>query len=252
MHPPLKVSQLETALLDVLKKPVVVSGPAGCGKTFLIRSVCAKYDYDLVLLDSELEWSEYRLNPRTVYLLRVAGDNYQIKKKAYHGIVFETESPYLYKQIQGAVHVRLNKVTQRAMHQKFLLPQVPESLHKAGLLAKLPTSVQHYVIDEPDSQVSFFHLIGKILYRKKESMTPKIFTLLEQNSVAKVLEYLHENAPAFYDDLEAFSATLESISDCLDQNYSYLSLVSSVYTIWKSPKYTPKKFYQIRSSSYFH
>ncbi|KAI5159126.1 hypothetical protein NEAUS03_0039 [Nematocida ausubeli] len=234
----LAVEQLETS-------SIVVSGPAGCGKTELIRKVLQDTEYKLAEIDSIEEYKTYRISKTIIYLLRV-GDGMRIKQRDYRGIIFETENPYFYRKIKTCEHIKMASPTLRTVRKYCPSAMHKTSMHRILQAQRAPAKIQSTLLETECGSISFFHMIGKILYHKTSEVPMEVITAIE-DSPFKVLLYLHENIPAFTEDVGSLARVLDKISLALKDRNQMFALVSE---IWKLPRRSANTFYNIRTSPY--
>ncbi|OAG31640.1 hypothetical protein NEDG_00115 [Nematocida displodere] len=249
--PPRKTQEARSALKNAKSSVVVLSGPIGCGKTSLVKSLSAEWSYDLVEIDTLDDYMEHRLCQDMVYLIRLSEVPPRKRNTKYRGMVVETENPYLYRQIRDAVPIHMNKPTQKTSRRLLPLARASMDLNTASAISGMPRPLQQRLVDESDEPcTSFFHFLGRILYHKTDVVPEQVFLLLSQNSALKTLTYLHENLPSFSKDLDALSTVLDQVSVAVSRGCREEDAVLLLAGIWAMERSPPKKFFQIRSSHY--
>ncbi|KAI5165041.1 hypothetical protein NEIRO03_0148 [Nematocida sp. AWRm78] len=237
--------KLELALQQLDMSAVVVSGPGGSGKTALIHRVIKNTNYKLVDIDTIEEYKTYRISKSLIYLLRV-GEGVRIKPHNYRGIIFETENPYFYRKIEKCVHVKISPPTIRAIRKHCPSAQKKTTMHRILQAQKLPPEIHEALLETESSEVSFFHIIGKILYHKTEEIPKEVISAVCESPI-KVLLYLHENIPAFTNNIQSIGKILDRISAAsISPDQLYLLITE----IWKLEKRRVNTFYNIRTSPY--
>lgn len=245
-----KKHSLLEALRGIFFSPLVVSGPFGCGKTHAVYSACKELSYELVEIERIEEYREKRLKKEMIYLLRVTEAD-KLKAAPYRGIIFETEDIYLHRRIKGASHIRMNYPAQKALKEAFGVAKRKMNMHRAALVADRSANTQNILLKNSEDPITLFHLLGKLLYRKEETLSEEILSHLEKVPPQKLLMYLHMNLPDFSSDLEGYSVVLNALSLCASKGYSKHALFLFLSALWKMPRSFPKTFYQMKSSSFY-
>jgi len=244
-----KRRRMREALKQVFERPVVVSGPLGSGKTHCLREACRDLGLELVEIDRVEEYKERRLSSALVYLFRTS----EIGEGAgsYRGIVFETESPYLYRKVEGCVHVQVRKPSQKEIMEVFALRKSKLNMHRASILARSSEKVEDRMRREflGEDPASFYHVVGKILYRKTAGVPEEVFDLLRK-APAKMLMYIHENIPQFMASVKELSEVMQEISGAVGRGEEEARGCLVLSRIWQSKRHAPKRFYSIRSSPF--
>lgn len=236
---------LEQAMAQIEKSAVVVSGPAGSGKTELIKKTAQKAGHILVEIDGIEEYKTHRLNKRIVYLLRTS-EGMRISSAEYAGIIFETDNPYFFRKIKNSTHIKNTMPTLRAIKKHCASVRSRMSMHRVLNAAKMPKETHSVLLENSADSISLFHVLGKILYHKTENVPEEVMDTIENNPF-KVLLYVHENIPTFVTGIGELARVLDQIS----LTSTNLSLIHGLITaIWKLEKHSPKKFYHIRPSPY--
>ncbi|KAI5191744.1 hypothetical protein NECID01_1625 [Nematocida sp. AWRm77] len=271
---------LEESLHSTFGRAIVVSGPLGCGKTRLIKETALKNKCTVVELDTVEEYAEHRLGENTVYLIRVSNIERKTSLcRAYKGVVFETESAYLHRKLPGSLHIQLSHPTQKHVKEVFPHASAPSAkhsgprpkgrsaagrlgttnMHRASILSEASPSVQSVLADGLGKEsVSFFHAIGKVLYRKTPTIPDEVISVVE-TSPYKTMMYIHENVPWFVPSTSALANILECISTGVFSRSSTqtpvctypLEAYQTVCAVWKEKQALPGRFFNIKSSSFY-
>ncbi|KAI5188831.1 hypothetical protein NEMIN01_0199 [Nematocida minor] len=236
---------LESAMEHLKTAAVVVSGPGGSGKTALIKKVIESTEYELIEIDDIEEYKAHRISKSMIYLLRVT-EEMRVKKCEYRGIIFETDQPYFHRKIKNCKHIKVPLVAIRTVKKHCPSATGKTSMHRVVQTAKLPEESHKVLLENGNSNICFFHAIGKILYHKTNEVPKEVLHILEEIPF-KTLLYIHENIPAFTPSIEALSSVLDKISLAATN----ISLVHQVISeIWRLERHSPKSFYNIRTSPY--
>lgn len=237
--------RLENAMENIREISVVVSGGGGAGKTAMIKRVAQKAEKELVEIDSMEEYMEYRIRKTIVYLLRVT-EGMRVRKCKYKGIIFETDNPYFYRKIKDAIHIKITQAPIRTVRKHCPDAVNRTSMHRILQTAKMPKNIHRILLETDTTNISFFHVIGKILYHKTKDVPAEVQRIIE-DTPHKTLSYIHENIPEFSENISDLSKVLDKVSLAVDR---IGLLYAVIYEIWHLNRHTPKSFYNIRTSPY--